>query len=142
MEWINAVLCVLKIGKFCDTKDIEMTDRQRMKQIEESRYKCLDIIQDSEIKTQIMKDKIRTEYLRTVRKLRKSEMYARILFIRINEWALDVVRHNAGIVDWIGGDLELWDRRTRKILACNGLLHPRADVATIMFIIFLRHFDG
>ena len=38
-----------------------------MKQTEESGYKHLGIIQDSEIKNHVMKDKIRTEYLRRVR---------------------------------------------------------------------------
>ena len=45
-----------------------MSDGQRMKQIKESGYKYLGIIQDNEIKTQVMKDKIRTEHSRRVRK--------------------------------------------------------------------------
>ena len=62
-------------GKFCDMEDIRMADGQRMKQIEERGYKYSDIIQDSEVKTQVMKHKIRTEYLRRVRKLAKSELF-------------------------------------------------------------------
>ena len=65
----------IKKGKICDMEDIEMPDGQRMKQIEESDCKFPGIIQDSEIQTQVMKDKIRTEYLRRVRKLAKSELY-------------------------------------------------------------------
>ena len=42
------------------------------------------IIQDSQIKTHIMKDKTRPEYLRKVRKLAKSKVYARNLFMGIN----------------------------------------------------------
>ena len=49
----------IKKGKICDMEDIEMPDGQRMKQIEESDYKFPGIIQDSEIKTQVMKDKNR-----------------------------------------------------------------------------------
>ena len=44
--------------------NIEMSDKQRMKQIEEGGYKQLGIIQDNKIKTQVMKDKVGTEYLR------------------------------------------------------------------------------
>ena len=40
-------------------EDIEMPDGQRMKQIEESGYKYLGIIQGSEIKNHVMKDKNR-----------------------------------------------------------------------------------
>ena len=37
-----------------------------------------------------MKDKTRTEYLRKVRKLAKSTVYARNLFMGINQWVLGV----------------------------------------------------
>ena len=52
----------IKKGKICDMEDIEMPDRQRMKQIEKSGYRHLGIIN-------LMKKKIRTGYLRRVRKL-------------------------------------------------------------------------
>ena len=74
-----------------------------------------------------MKDKIRTEYLRRVRKLAKSELHARNAFIRINQWTLGVVRYSAGIVDSTGRDLGLLDRKARKILTCNGLFYPCAN---------------
>ena len=109
-----------------------------MKQIEESGYKYLGIIQYSEIKTQVMKDKIRTEYLRRVRKLTKSELNAKNVFMRMNQWGLGVVRFSTGIVDWTGGDLELLDRTTRKILTCNGLFYPHAIVASL----YLKRCEG
>ena len=39
--------------KICDMEDMEMPDGQRTEQIEESGYKYLDIIQDSETKSQV-----------------------------------------------------------------------------------------
>ena len=48
-------------------EDIEMPDGQQMKKIDESVQKHLRIIQDSEIKTQVMKDQIRTKYSRRVK---------------------------------------------------------------------------
>ena len=54
---------------------------QQIKQIEKSGYKYLSIIQDSEIITQVMTDKIRTEYWERVRKLPKSKSYARNMFM-------------------------------------------------------------
>ena len=68
-----------------------------------------------------MKDKIRTEYLRRVRKLPKSGYYARNVLMGINQWVLCVVRYSTRIVDWNRGDLELLDRKTRKILTYNGV---------------------
>ena len=103
-------------------------EMKQMKQIEESDYKYLGIPQDSKIKNHVMEDKIRTEYLKRVRKLAKSGLYAINMFMEINQWALGVVRYSAGIVDWTRGDLELLDRKTRKILTYNGLFYPGANV--------------
>ena len=108
MDKYSTVL--IKKGKICDMEYIEMADGQRMKQIEEIGYKYLDIIQHSELKTQVMEDKIRTEYLRRVRKVAKLELYARNVFMRVNQWALGVVRYSAGIVDCTWGDLELFEK--------------------------------
>ena len=47
----------------------------------------------------------------------------------INQWALVVTRYSAGIVGCTWGDLENLDGKTRKIVTCNGLFHPRANVA-------------
>ena len=112
-------------------KIFEMVDGQRMRRIEESGSYYLGVIQGSEIKTQVMKDKIRTEYLRREKKLAKSELHARNVFIRINQLVLGVVRNSAGIVDSTGGDLELLDRKTKKILTCNNLFHPCDNVVRL-----------
>ena len=85
-----------------------------------------------------MKDKITTEYLKRVRKLAKLELHARNAVKGINQQALGVVRNGAGIVDWTRGDLELLDRKTRKILTCKGLFRPRANVARL----YLKRSEG
>ena len=53
------------------------------------------------------------------------------MFIRINQWTLGVVRYSAGIVDCTGEDLGLLDRKARKILTFNGLLHPCANIVRL-----------
>ena len=78
-----------------------------------------------------MKDNIRTEYLRRVRELAKSELHARNKFIMINQWTLGVVSYSAGIVDWTEGDLGLLDRKVRQILTCNGLFNPYGNVVRL-----------
>ena len=78
-----------------------------------------------------MKHKIRAEYLRRARKLARSELHERNVFIRINQWTLGVVRYSAGIVDWTRGDLELFDRKAKKVLKCNGLVHSCANVVRL-----------
>ena len=49
----------------------------------------------------------------------------------INNWALGVARYSAGIVDWIMEEVVSMDRRTRKVLAMNGCLHTRSNVARL-----------
>ena len=75
--------------------DVGIPDGKQMKQIEDIDYKYLGIIQDSEIKAQVMKNKIRTTYLRRVRKLLKLELYVRHMFMEKNKRALGVVRYIA-----------------------------------------------
>ena len=54
-----STVCIKK-GKICDMEDIDMPNGQRAKPIEEKGNKYLGIVQNSEIKTQVIKDKIRT----------------------------------------------------------------------------------
>ena len=56
----------IRRGKMIDTDDIEMPDRKRMKQVEEDGYKYLGMVQDSQIKTAVMKEMIKKEYFRRV----------------------------------------------------------------------------
>ena len=96
-------------------KDIKMPDGQRTKQIQESGCRCLGIIQDSEIKNHVMKDKIRTEYLRRVRKLAKSELYARNVFMGINQCVLGVVMYSVqGLLIGLGEIWNYWIERQEK----------------------------
>ena len=49
----------------------------------------------------------------------------------INAWAVSVLRYSAGIVDGTVEELVTMDRRTRKILAMNGCMHTRSNVARL-----------
>ena len=63
--------------------------------------------------------KTKADYLRRVRKLAKLELYPRNAFLSIKQSALWALGYSAGIVDQTGGDFELLDRKSRKILACK-----------------------
>eukprot|EP00112_Aurelia_sp_Birch-Aquarium-sp1_P013553 Seg288.2 transcript_id=Seg288.2/GoldUCD/mRNA.D3Y31 product="hypothetical protein" protein_id=Seg288.2/GoldUCD/D3Y31 len=49
----------------------------------------------------------------------------------INAWAVSVLRYSAGIADWTVEELVSMDRRTRKILAMDGCIHTRSNVARL-----------
>ena len=83
-------------------------------------------------KTQVIRDKITTKYLRRVRKLAKSELHARNMFMRINQWVLVGVEY----FDWAGVDLGVMDRKERKN-TCDGLFYARANVR-----LYLKRSEG
>ena len=73
-----------------------------------------------------MKVKITSEYIRKVKKLCRSKLNG-----GINTWAVGVVRYSAEVVDWTMEEMASMDRRTRKIVAMNGCVHTRSNVARL-----------
>ena len=50
----------------------------------------------------------------------------------INTWAVSLMRHSAGIVEWtIKADLDVTDRKTRKLMTMYGMLHLRSNVSRL-----------
>ena len=41
----------------------------------------------------------------------------------INTWAVSLMRYSAGIVEWTKADLDVTDRKTRKLMTMYGMLH-------------------
>ena len=40
-------------------------------------------------------------------------------------------RYSAGIVEWTKADLDVTDRKTRKLMTMHGMLHPRSNVSRL-----------
>ena len=78
-----------------------------------------------------MKGKITSEYIRRVKKMCRSKLNGGNLIDGINTWAVGVVRYSSGIVDWTMEEVANTDRRSRKMLAMNGCLHSRSNVARL-----------
>ena len=55
---------------------------------EKEKYKYLGILEVDTIKQVEMKEKIKKEYLRIMRKLPETKLYCRILIKEINTWAI------------------------------------------------------
>ncbi|XP_068684628.1 uncharacterized protein [Montipora foliosa] len=77
-----------------------------------------------------MKGKITSEYIRRVKKLCRSKLHGGNLIDGINAWAVGVVRYSA-VMDWKMEEVANMDGRTRKILAMNGCLLIRSNVARL-----------
>ena len=94
---------------------IVIPDGEKMGQIEDSGYEYLGVIQDCQIRHTEMKEMIRKEYVVKA----------------VNQWVMGVVRYGAGVIDWTKSELKELDRQIRKVMTCNGVLHPRANVARL-----------
>ncbi|XP_053114534.1 uncharacterized protein LOC128328501 isoform X2 [Hemicordylus capensis] len=116
-------------GKITKTEGIELPNGSKIKYLEEKEpYKYLGILQADNIAHTEVKRKIGSEYIRRVRKILKSKLNGGNTIQAINTWAIPVIRYTAGIIDWTQAELEMLDRKTRKIMTINHALHPRSDV--------------
>ena len=109
-------------------KGIELPDGEVMQEVEEGGYKYLGVLEADGLMTKKMKRIVQNEYLRRVKKVARSRLYARSLISSINVWAVSVVRYTAGILDWKEKELQALDVKTRKILTTNGAFHMRSSV--------------
>ena len=124
----------IRRGRQVDSSGIGLPDDQHIGEIGEEGHKYLDILQlDQNLNTK-MKVKITSEYIRRVKKLCRSKLNGGSLIRGISTWAVGVVRYSAGVVDWTMEEMTSMDRRTRKILAMNGCLYTRSNVARLYLL--------
>ena len=117
---------------------ISLPDGKVMKEVEDDGYKYLGVLEGADMMTKEMKGRVRSEYLRRVRLVARSKLYARSLIGAMNAWAVSVVRYSAGILDWREQELKALDVKTRKILTMNGALHMRSSVDRL----YLKRSEG
>ena len=98
-----------------------------MKDVDEDGYKYLGVLQNEVQMNREMKEKIEKEYLRRVKLLARSKLYAGNLIRGINAWAIGVVQYTAGILDWTESELKRLDVKTRKTLSMAGAFHTRGS---------------
>jgi len=121
----------MKRGRQVGSSGVDLPDDQHIREVEEEGYKYLGILQLDKTLNTKMKGKITSEYVRRVKKLCRSKLNGGNMISGINAWAVSVLRYSAGIVDWTVEELVSMDRRTRKIVAMNGCMHTRSNVARL-----------
>ena len=125
-------------GTMAQSEGITLPDGEVMQVLEEEGYKYLGVLQLDKPLYEEMKDKIKTEYIRRVKRLCSSKLNSGNLVTGINAWAIGVIRYSAGIIKWTKEELANLDRKTRKIMTMNRNLHPRSSVARL----YLKRKDG
>ena len=74
-----------------------------MKDINETEYSYLGILETDKINKKEMKEKFRKEYLQWLRLILRSKLNGRNKIMAVNTWVVSVMRYGAGIKDGING---------------------------------------
>ena len=117
----------VKAGREVECEGIDLPDGQRIKEVDEDGYRYLGVLEGASFKTKEMKELVRTEYLRRVRRVARSRLNGGNLITAVNVWAVSVVRYTAGVLDWNATDLKKMDTKTRKLLTLNGAFNMRSN---------------
>ena len=118
----------MKHGVKVRCEGVELPDGEMMKEVDDAGYKYLGVLEGAGIMTKEMKALVRKEYLRRVKLVAGSRLYAGRLLKAVNIWAVSVVRYTAGVLEWTKMELEELDRKTRKILSMNGAFLMGSDI--------------
>ena len=113
----------LRKGRKVDSENI-IVDQTIIKQLEQdSTYKYLGIEESEKIEHKLMKEKITKEYLKRVKLILKSELYARNKVEAIMSLAIPVFAYSIGTIDWYQEELNQLDIKTRKMLNAHRMIY-------------------
>ena len=122
----------LKKGKVVSKGGMELTDGEIIDEITSDKgYKYLGVIEAEDILHTKMKNVVRKEYYRRIRKITESKLNGGNVISAMNTWAVSLKRYGAGIINCTKEDLMQIDRKTRKIMNLNRMLHSRSNVGRI-----------
>ena len=124
----DCAVLVMKRGKLVLCDGIEMPDGNSIREVEESGYKYLGVLEADDLKHAAMKEVICKEYFRWIRKILKSKLTGGNVVNAMNSRAVSIIRYSAEIFEWTRDELRKLDRKTRKLLTINRAFHPQADV--------------
>ena len=89
------------------------------------------MLQDATIQQEKVKVKVISEYYHCIRKVLSSKLHGRNKFIALNAYALPVISYTGGVVPWKDNELDVINRRVRKLITIHQGLHPHSDVTQL-----------
>ena len=124
---------IMERGKVVTINGIRLSDEQDMKDIDETDYTYLGILEIDKTKEKEMKKKFTKEYLQQLRLILRPKVNGRNKIMAVNIWAVSVMTYGAGILIWNTDELKSLDRRTRKFMTMHGVLLPKRCVDRVYF---------
>ena len=104
-------------------EEIELPDGKHMREVNLDGYRYFGGLQFDSIMNREMKEKVKSEYIRRVKKLLRSELNGENVIIGMNVWAVGVIE--------VLKELKSIDIKTRKLMTMNGGLHPKGNVGRL-----------
>ena len=86
------------------------------------------MLEADEMMVNEMKDKVKKEYCRRMRKLLETKLNSGNVFKAINTWEVSVVRYSAVFLDWSRLQLKKIGKRTKTLLTMYNGFHPKSNV--------------
>ena len=116
----KCAMLVMKKGKIVKSDGIQLPNNKVIKSLEEREsYQYLGVLEADEVMVNELKDKVKKEYYRRVRKVLETKLNSGNVFKAINIWAVSVVRYSAAFLLWSRLQLQEIDKRTRKLLTMD-----------------------
>ena len=78
-----------------------------------------------------MKKKVKSEYIRRVKKLLRLQLNWGNVVAGMNAWAVGIIRCGAEVLDWTKEELKGIEIETRKLMTMNESLHLRGNVGRL-----------
>ena len=122
----KCAMSVMGKGKTVKSVDTELTDNKVMKSLQEGEsYKYLGILEADKFLEEEMKLNVSKEYIRMLRKVLKPKLNGGNLVREVNTWAVSLIRYSAAFFSWRKSELQVTNRKTKKLFTTYGALHPK-----------------
>ena len=105
----------LKKGRRVPSENIILENTEIRELNGETTYKYLGIEESEKVENDIMKERIRKEYLERLNKILQTELKLKNKIEAIKVLAVPVLGYSVGIVDWFQYELNELNIRTRKM---------------------------
>ena len=128
--WDKCAVLDIKCKKV-ESDGIDLPDASQLRALRDRSYKYLAVLESDGVLYQKCKERLRDEYTRWVKKCLKTKLNGGNMVRAIKTWAVSLVRYSAGIVEWTQEELDQLDKKTRKSMCMNRMLHPRVNVSRL-----------
>ena len=95
---------------------ILLQDGQEVKEIDDSGYKYIGILETDQLKEKETKDLFSKECKRRLKIAPKTKLSGKKKIMAVNTWSVHIPRYNAGVTEWRSDELKELDRKTRKMM--------------------------